>query len=125
KRQHFMTTQAQLSLFSGAFLCVAARWFAPAGLFVQRRLREAAQGVNGASISLNRSRRQKRTRWLIHKRHKLVGKARHRTPDADAADVGTSANAAHPSTLAHVALNHRPPTPQLHNAKWRSVFFSK
>src|SRR5271155_5486129 len=77
---------------------------APTGLFVQRRLREAAQGVNRPPISLHRGRRQKRTRRLIHKRHELIREARHGAPNADAADIRTSANPAHPAPLSHVAL---------------------
>src|SRR5271156_1403997 len=81
--------------------------------------------MNRASISLNRSGRQKRTRRLIHKRHDLVGKAGHGTSDTDAADIGTAANPAHPTTLSNVALNHRPPASQLHDAQRRSVFIGK
>src|SRR5579863_10769914 len=48
------------------------RWFAPAGLFVQRSLGEPAQSMNRTAIRLHRCRRQQRTRRLIHKRHELV-----------------------------------------------------
>ncbi len=81
--------------------------------------------MNGASVSLHCGRRQKRTRRLIHKRHELVRKAWHRTTDADAANVGTSANPAHPSTLSNIALNHWTPASQLHNAKRRPVLLRK
>ena len=46
----------------------------------------------------------------------LSGKARHGAADADAADVGAAAHAAHPAALAHVALHHGAPAPQLHDA---------
>src|SRR5580700_3254365 len=81
--------------------------------------------MNRASISLNRSGRQKRTGRLIHKGHELIGKTGHGTSDTDAADIGTAANPAHPAALADVALHHRPPASQFHNAKRRSVFFGK
>src|ERR1700757_4354933 len=98
-----------------AWLRLAARRFAPSRFFIQRRLCEASQRVNRPSVRLNRSRRQKGAGRLVHKRHELVGKARHRTPDADAANIRASANAAHPATLSDITLDHRAPTSQLHD----------
>src|SRR5580704_15283384 len=61
----------------------------------------------------------------MHKRDELIRKARHGASNADSADIRTSANPAHPASLSHVALHHRPPTSQLDNAKRRSVFIGK
>jgi hypothetical protein len=38
---------------------------------------------------------------VTHERHELVGEARHAAADADATYIGASAEAAHPSALAH------------------------
>src|SRR5262250_364845 len=70
-------------------------------------------------------RRQQRARGLVHKWHEFVGKAGHRTADTDAANIGTSSNATHPSPFAHIALHHRTPTAELHNAEWRTILFSE
>src|SRR5688500_4428176 len=43
----------------------------------------------------------------LHERHELVGKARHRASDADAAHVRASADTVHPAALGHVALGDR------------------
>src|SRR5271167_625207 len=55
-------------------------------------------------------------RRFIHERHELVGEPRHRTPNADAADVGATANSGHPSALGNVAVHHRSPASEFHNA---------
>ena len=39
---------------------------------------------------------------MIHERHKLIRKPRHRTSDANTSNVGAAANAAHPTTLADI-----------------------
>ena len=97
----------------------------PARLLVQRRLREPPQGVNGAAIGHHRARGKQRTRRLVHERHELVGKAGHGASDADPAHVGTAADPAHPAALPHVALHHRAPAAQLHDARARAVFFGE
>ena len=70
---------------------------------------------------MHRGGRKQRPRRLIHERHELVGEAGHGAPDADPADVGAAADAAHPSALAHIALHDRSPAPQLHDAEARAV----
>src|ERR1700677_1308059 len=60
----------------------------PGWLFIERRLGKAAQGMNGPAIGLDGGGRQQGARWLIHERHKLVGKSRHGASDADTADIG-------------------------------------
>ena len=54
--------------------------------------------------------------------HELVGKSGHGAADADAADVRAAADAAHPAALADVALHHRPPAAELHDARLRAEF---
>src|SRR5438093_4468989 len=65
---------------------------------------EPAEGPDGPAVGEHRGRRQVRARRLVHERHEPIGEARHRAADADPADVGTSADAAHPAALAHVAV---------------------
>ena len=58
---------------------------------------------------------------LVHERHELVGEAGHGAADADAADVGAAADAGHPAALGDVAVDHRPPAADLHQALGRAV----
>src|ERR1700728_2603703 len=81
--------------------------------------------MNGASVSLYRCGRQKRPRRLVHEGHEFVGKAGHRTSNANAAHIRASADSTHPAALSHIALNHGTPASQLHNAKRRPVYFGK
>src|ERR1700691_4550579 len=99
--------------------------FPPDRLFIERCLGKAAQGMNGPAISLDSGGRQQGARWLIHERHKLVGKSRHGASDADTPDIGATAEARHPTPLAHIALHHRPPASQLHDAQRRPILFGK
>ena len=62
-----------------------------------------------------------RARRLVHERHELVGEAGHGAADADAADVGAAADAGHPAALGDVAVDHRTPAAQLHDALGRAV----
>src|SRR5277367_3232497 len=78
--------------------------------------------MNRASVRHYRAGRQQRTRRLIHKRHKLIGKSWHGTTDANPADIRAAADSIHPAALPNVALHHRPPASQLHDARWRAVF---
>src|SRR5580704_2936695 len=100
-----------------SFLAVAS----PRRFLIQRRLRESPQRVNRAAVRHHRTRRKQRSRRLIHEWHELVREARHSATDADAADVGTSSDSSHPAALSDVALHHRAPTSQLHDARRRSV----
>jgi len=97
----------------------------PDRLFVERCLSKAAQGMNGPPIGLDGGGRQEGARWLIHERHKLVGKSRHGAADADASDIGAAAKPRHPTPLAHVALHHWPPASQLYYAQRRPILFGK
>ncbi len=96
----------------------------PGSLF-KRCLREPPQGMNGAAVSRDRIRGEQRPRRLIHERHELVRKPRHGAADTDSADIGTAANTVHPAALAHIALHHRSPAAQLHDALPRAVFLGE
>src|ERR1700686_3375749 len=89
----------------------------PTRFFVQRRLSEPAQSMDGSAISHHRIRREQRTRRLIHEGHKFVRKTRHRTSDANTTHVRTTANSRHPPALPHITLDHGAPAAQLHNAQ--------
>src|SRR5258708_20267368 len=71
----------------------------PGRFFIERRLREPAQGVNCAAIRHHRARREQRTRRLVHERHELVREARHRATDANPAHITPPAHSSHPSAL--------------------------
>src|ERR1700730_4324701 len=62
---------------------------------------------------------------LIHERHELVRKARHRATDADASHVWAPANACHPAALWHVAVDNRSPAAEFHDALRGTVDFRK
>src|SRR5580692_1250700 len=104
-----------------SFLAVAS----PRRFLIQGRLRESTQRVNRAPIRHHRAGRKQRSRRLIHERHELVREARHGAADADPADIRTPANSSHPAALSHVALHHRPPASEFHDARRRSVGISK
>src|SRR5277367_216930 len=97
----------------------------PGRFLIKRCLREAPQGVNRAPIGHHRSGRKQRTGRLVHKRHELVRKSRHGAADANPADVGTTANSAHPAALSDVALHHRSPASEFYDARGRAVFFGE
>src|SRR6266850_7413666 len=100
-------------------------WTAPLRFFIERGLREIAQGANGFAVSHHRRRRKNRAGWLIHERHELVGESRHRTANTDAAHVRTAADTVYPSALADVTLNHGSPAAELHDALSGSVLLGK
>src|SRR5580704_18942857 len=81
--------------------------------------------MNRPAVGHYRAGRKQRTRGLVHERHELVRKTRHRAPDADTPDIWASANSVHPSTLSDVALHHGAPASQLHNAGGRSIFIGE
>src|ERR1700679_3093513 len=78
--------------------------------------------MNGATVRRHRIRRKQRTRGLIHERHKFIRKSRHGASNANSTHVWTTAKAAHPSALSHVALPHGPPATQLDDALNRAIF---
>src|SRR5687767_11137692 len=89
---------------------------APARLALEGVDGEAAQLAHGGAVRRDAAARQGGPRRLLHERHELVGEARHRAADADAAHVGAPADPVDPATLRHVALHHRPPAAELDDA---------
>src|SRR5262245_22886496 len=93
----------------------------PLGLLVRGLQREAAQRAYDAAVDHRSAGRHAAARRLVHERHELVREAGHRTGDADAADVGTTADAVDPAALGHVAFDHRSPAAELDQAVRRPV----
>ncbi len=98
---------------------------APLRLFVERCRGEVAQCLDHRAVAVRDRRRNLAARRLVHKRHELVGEARHRAADANSADVGAASDAAHPAALGNVALDDRSPAPELDQALGRIVFRRK
>src|SRR3954462_6487819 len=94
---------------------------APARLLVDGLVRDAAQLADHRPVALDESRRDAAARGRVHERHELVGEAGHRAADADAADVRAAPDAGHPAALGDVAVDHRPPAADLHEALRRVV----
>src|SRR5690242_1177021 len=97
----------------------------PLRLFVDGTLGYRAQGANGTAVSAHGCTGDPCSRRLIHKRHELIWEAGHGAADADAAHVGTAPDSGHPAAFGNVAVHHRPPASQLHNALWGSVHFGE
>src|SRR5690242_8623094 len=97
----------------------------PCRFFIERCLRELSQCVNGLAVSHHRVRRQQRAGWLVHERHELVRKTRHRAADTNPTNIRTTTHAVDPTTLTNVALDHRSPATELHDALARSVLLTK
>src|SRR5271165_3912220 len=84
----------------------------PLRFLVYGRVGNTTQRPDHAAIAANDRGGEHTARRLIHKRHELVGEARHGATDADAANVRAAADAAHPSALGHIAIHHRTPAAQ-------------
>src|SRR5579864_5468795 len=97
----------------------------PLGLLVNGGLSNAAERPNCAAISSNRRTGYFRAWRLIHKRHKFVGKPRHGAADADAAHIRATPDSGHPSSLWNIAVHHRAPASQFHDALRRSIHFGE
>ena len=89
---------------------------APLRLLVERLRGDLAQPLDGRAVEPDRVGGELAAGRLVHERHELVGEARHRAADADAADVGAAADAVDPAALGHVALHDRPPAAELDDA---------
>src|SRR4249919_1163502 len=113
------------SLPSSPVALIAGRELAALGpplrLLVHGLLGHLAQTAYGLAVDQAASRRQLRPGWLVHERHELVGEARHRAADADAADVGAAADSVDPTSLGDVALDDRTPAAELDDALRRAV----
>src|SRR5271156_475230 len=97
----------------------------PAWLLVERRLGKTPECVNGAAISHNGGGREQRSGRLGHEGHKLIRKTGHSAADTDAAYIGAAADSRHPSAFSYVALNHRTPASQFHDASDVTVLIGK
>src|SRR4051794_20746891 len=95
----------------------------PLRLRIHGRLRVLAELADGAAVGGDGLGGEFGAGRLVEegRLHELVGEAGHRAADADAADVGTAADAVHPAALADVALHHRPPAAELDDALARTV----
>src|SRR3954467_896478 len=94
---------------------------APLRLLVHRAVGDRAQLADHRAIAAGDRRRQPAAGRRVHERHELVGEAGHRAADADAAHVRAAADAGHPAALGDVAVDHRPPAADLHEALGRVV----
>src|SRR3984957_14825093 len=81
--------------------------------------------MDRSAVGHHRFRRKQRSRRLIHERHELIRKSRHRTADANTADIGAASDSRHPAPLAHIALDHRTPAPQFYDAGPSPVLLRK
>src|ERR1700733_14499057 len=81
--------------------------------------------MDGPAIRGYRSRRKQRTGRLVHEGHKFIRETGHSASNADPADVRTAADPIHPTTLAHVALDYRPPTSEFHYPLYLAIRFRK
>src|SRR3954471_20373397 len=97
----------------------------PGRLLVGRALGEAAQRADDRAVHPAGGAGHGGTGRLVHERHELVGEARHRAGDADAADVGAAADPVDPSALGDVALDDRPPAAELDQALGGAVLLGE
>src|SRR6266566_8435169 len=88
----------------------------PGRFLVERVIRQLAETPQGSAPDAHDSRREFRPGRLIHKWHEFVGKSRHGTANADATHIGTASDTIHPASLGNVAVHHRSPATQLHQA---------
>src|SRR6266700_2002405 len=88
----------------------------PFRFLVRRAGGEAAEAAYHRAVHAAGGGRHGRSRRLVHERHELVGEARHRAGDADAAHVRAAAHAVDPASLGHVALYPGTPAAQLDQA---------
>src|SRR6478609_6737121 len=98
---------------------------APLRFLVRGLSGETAETADHRAVHAARGRRHGRARRLVHERHELVREAGHRAGDADAADVRAAADTVDPAALGHVAVDHRSPAAQLHQALGRAVLLGE
>ena len=89
---------------------------APLGFVVHSGVCQSTQRSYCLAIRTDQGGGKAGARRFIHKRHELVGEAGHGAADADASNVGTTANPAHPAALGHVAIHDRTPAAEFHEA---------
>src|SRR3974390_2391221 len=72
---------------------------APFRLFIERVVREPTQIADERAVGPDERRGDTGAWRLVHERHELVREARHRAADADAPDIGATADAADPAAF--------------------------
>src|SRR5580698_9057932 len=75
------------------------------------------------SVSSHGAGRKQRPGWLAHEGHEFIGETGHSATDTDPTDVGTPADAGHPPAFANIALHHRSPATQFHDALNVAILF--
>src|SRR5579875_3632762 len=76
----------------------------PPRLLIDRMFGDVAQAADHGAVKMaGKLGGHAAARRLIHERHEFIREPRHGAGDADAADIGTSADAVHPSALGYVA----------------------
>ena len=93
----------------------------PFRLFVVRVVCELPQATDGSAVHGDGRGGKLRAGRLLHKGHELVGKAGHGATDADAAHVGTAADAVHPAAFSHIAVDDRSPAAEFDDALFGAV----
>src|SRR5882757_1077882 len=91
-------------------------WGPPGRFLVQRVHRELAQRADHCAIGHRGCGGDLAAGGLVHEGHELVREARHRAADADTTHVRTAADAVDPAALRHVAVDHRAPAAEFHDA---------
>src|SRR5450432_3410355 len=102
-----------------------AAWRSPLRLIVKGVRGDLAQSSDRSPVEAAGQGGDSGAGRFIHKRHELVWKPGHGATDADAADIGATADAVDPAAFRYIALHHRTPTPEFHDALGRSVFGGK
>src|ERR1700684_4436508 len=98
---------------------------APLGFLVHGGICEAAEGADHASVGTHDGSRDHGSGRLIHEGHEFIREARHGAADTDAADVGATADTAHPAALGDIAVDHGTPATELDQALGGTVLTGK
>lgn len=93
----------------------------PFRFFIHGVIRKVAKRADRFAVNTDRCSGNSGAVRLIHEGHKLVWESRHRAANANSTHVRTSANSRHPTPLRHIAIDHRTPTAQFHDAFKRTV----
>src|SRR4051794_11528543 len=93
----------------------------PLGLLVHGAVGDRPQTPDRLAVQGDRRRGHAAAGRGVHERHELVGEARHRAADADAAHVRAAADPRHPAALGDVAVDDRSPAADLDQALGRVV----
>src|SRR5579862_2434909 len=94
----------------------------PLRFLVDGSVRDAAHHADEAAVKAARGGGKSGSGGSVHEGHEFVREARHRAANTDAAHVGAAADAGHPTAFGDVAVYHRPPAAEFHQAFRRAVF---